>query len=75
MNIRFEEASAQHIDTIFAWLAEPHMLEFWDNSQEHKDDILNFIHHRPQQYFAGTTKYWIACFNDEAYGFILSDIL
>jgi RPE1 domain-containing protein len=59
MNIYFEEANLNHIDLIFKWLAEHHMMEFWDNSQEHKDDILNFIHGRKQHRFAGTTKYWI----------------
>jgi RimJ/RimL family protein N-acetyltransferase len=75
MNIRFEKASQAHVDTIFSWLAEPHMMEFWDNSQEHKDDIINFINKRPQTYFAGTFEYWIGFFDDEPYAFILSDIL
>ena len=37
--ISFEKASIKHQDMIFKWLAEPHMQEFWDNSQEHKDDL------------------------------------
>jgi hypothetical protein len=41
--IKFDKAPISYIDTIFSWLAEPHMVEFWDNSQEHKDDVLNFI--------------------------------
>lgn len=73
--IHFEKASHMHIETIFSWLTEPHMIEFWDNSQEHKDDIINFINNNPQTYFAGTAKYWIGYFNDEPYAFILSDIL
>lgn len=73
--VHFAKASHSHIDTIFGWLAEPHMMEFWDNSQEHKDDIINFINNNPQTYFAGTAKYWIGYFNDEPYAFILSDIL
>ena len=43
MNIHFEKANASHIDTIFGWLAQPPIQEFWDNTQGHKDDILNFI--------------------------------
>lgn len=73
MNLQFEKANTQHIDIIFAWLAEPHMMEFWDNSQAHKEDILNFIHGRKQHYFYGTTRYWIGLINKEPYCFLLSD--
>ena len=41
--ITFEKATTTYEEIIFSWLAEPHVQEFWDNSQEHKDDILNFI--------------------------------
>jgi RimJ/RimL family protein N-acetyltransferase len=51
------------------------MIQFWDNTQEHKDDILNFIHHRPQTYFSGTFSYWIGFLEGEPYAFILSDML
>ena len=57
MNIHFEKAALKHIDIIFSWLQEKHIQEFWDNSQNHKDDILNFIHEKPQKYFAGTMEY------------------
>jgi hypothetical protein len=57
MNIHFEKAALKHIDIIFSWLQEKHIQEFWDNSQNHKDDNLNFIYEKPQKYFAGTTKY------------------
>jgi RimJ/RimL family protein N-acetyltransferase len=75
MNITFEKANHEHIDIIFSWLAKPHMMEFWDNSQEHKDDILNFIHGRQQHYFYGTTKYWIGSIDNEPYCIVLSDLL
>jgi RimJ/RimL family protein N-acetyltransferase len=75
MKIQFEKASLKHLDTIFKWLSEPHMMEFWDNSQEHKEDILNFIHERKQHYFYGTTMYWVASIDNEPFCFILSDIL
>jgi len=75
MNINFEKSTPLHKDTIFNWLAEPHVQEFWDNSQEHKDNILDFIHGRKQRYFYGTTQYWIASIDGQPYGFILSDIL
>jgi len=72
-HIRFEKATLEHQDIIFSWLAEPHMQEFWDNSQEHKDDILNFIHGRKQHYFYGTTQYWLGYIDDQAFCFLLSD--
>jgi hypothetical protein len=74
MNIHFEKANKTHIDTIFNWLAEPHIMEFWDNSQEHKDDILNFINGKKQTYFYGTSKYWVGFIDNEPYSFLLSDI-
>lgn len=51
------------------------MMEFWDNSQEHKDDILNFIHGKKQHYFYGTTQYWVGSIDNEPFCFLLSDIL
>ena len=73
LNFTFEKANPIHEKLIFAWLSEPHMIEFWDNTQEHKDDILNFIHGRKQHYFYGTTKYWIASINNLPFAFILTD--
>ena len=75
IKIHFEKVTGAHLDTIFSWLTEPHMMEFWDNSQEHKDDILNFIQGKPQTYFAGTTQYWIGFIDKQLYAFVLSDIL
>lgn len=72
-NIHFEKATIKHLDCIFKWLEEPHMKEFWDNSQEHKDDILNFIHGRKQHYFYGTTQYWVGYYNNIQFCFMLSD--
>jgi RimJ/RimL family protein N-acetyltransferase len=75
MNISFKKANLSHIDIIFKWLNEPHIMEFWDNSQEHKDDILNFIQGRKQTYFAGTFQYWIGSVNSEPYSLILTDLI
>lgn len=75
IQISFEKAGLEHIDIIFTWLSEPHMQEFWDNSQEHKNDILNFINNRKQHYFYGTTQYWIGSINNQPFSFILSDLL
>lgn len=71
--ITFEKANRKHQEIILGWLSEPHMMEFWDNTQEHKDDILNFINGRKQHYFYGTTKYWVASFNNHPYSFLLTD--
>lgn len=62
MNMQFEKANLTHINTIFSWLAEPYVQEFWDNTQNHKDDILNFINGRttPSSYADGKYVYWIA---------------
>jgi predicted acetyltransferase/RimJ/RimL family protein N-acetyltransferase len=74
-NITFKLADKNDEPIIFSWLAEPHMIEFWDNSEEHKDDILNFIHGRKQHYFAGTTKYFIALADNVPFAFILGDVM
>ncbi len=72
--IYFEKVSNKHQDIIFSWLAEPHMQEFWDNSQEHKDDIVNFIQGRktPSNYFNGIFTYWVGLIHDEPYCFLLT---
>ncbi|MBS0289042.1 MAG: GNAT family N-acetyltransferase [Proteobacteria bacterium] len=75
MHITFDRATQQYEKIIFEWLSEPHMMEFWDNSQEHKNDILNFIHGRKQHYFAGTTQYFIGLIDDVPFAFLLADIL
>ncbi|MDN3509554.1 MAG: GNAT family N-acetyltransferase [Candidatus Neptunochlamydia sp.] len=73
--ITFNVAGEEDEKTIFSWLAEPHMVEYWDNSQEHKDDISNFIHGRKQLYFAGTTKYFMGRIDNVPFAFILGDII
>lgn len=74
MNIHFEKINNLHQETIFTWLTEPHMQEFWDNSQEHKDDIINFINGRatPSKYFNGIFTYWIGMINNVPFCFILT---
>ncbi len=74
MKIHFEKANETHQSLIFDWLEEPHMQEFWDNSQDHKDDILNFLQGKKQHYFYGTTQYWIGFIDNVPFCFILSDI-
>ncbi len=72
--ITFEKATADHKDTIFSWLAEPHIQEFWDNTKEHKDDIINFIHGRqtPSSYCDGKYTYWIAKINQVPFAMLMT---
>lgn len=73
-SIYFEKINQQHQETIFSWLSEPHMKEFWDNSQEHKDDIINFINGRltSSNYFNGIFTYWVGMIDNDPFCFILT---
>ena len=73
-NIHFEKASISHIDIIFAWLAEPFVQEFWDNTQGHKDDILNFVNGRkePSNYCNGKYVYWIASCDGHPFAMLMT---
>ncbi|WP_010303254.1 GNAT family N-acetyltransferase [Candidatus Odyssella thessalonicensis] len=61
MNIKFERANIHHLDVIMEWLSQPHIKDFWDNSEEHRQDIINFVHGRktPSPYYQGIYTYWI----------------
>jgi len=74
ISITFKKASLKHKNTIFSWLAEPHMIEFWDNTQEHKDDIVNFMNGRKESspYFGGVFTYWVGSIKEEPFCFILT---
>ncbi len=74
MNIYFEKVSISHLDIIFGWLAEPFVQEFWDNTQGHKDDILNFVNDRkePSNYCDGKYVYWIASSNDHPFAMLMT---
>lgn len=74
MNIHFEHANLSHQKLIFDWLALPHVQEFWDNSQGHKDDIINFINGRitPSPYWNGIFTYWVGSIHQNAYCFLLT---
>lgn len=72
--MKFKKVNATHLEMIFQWLSLPHMLEFWDNSQEHKDDIINFIDGRkqPSNYFDGIFTYWIGFADEDPFCFVLT---
>jgi RimJ/RimL family protein N-acetyltransferase len=74
MKAHFEKLTSKHLDTIFRWLAEPFVQEFWDNTQAHKDDIANFAHGRktPSLYGNGKYTYWIARSEDEPFALLMT---
>lgn len=72
--IHFAKVTSKYKDVIFHWLAEPHVKEFWDNSQAHKDDIVNFINGRkqPSNYANGNYVYWIGLIDNIPYCLIMT---
>lgn len=76
-DITFEKVQKKHKDTLFKWLDQEHIKEFWDNDPKHKEDIELFIENRkkPSSYFNGVFTYWIALFNQEPFAFIMSSPL
>lgn len=72
--ITFTKATTAYKEIIFSWLAEPHVQEFWDNTQEHKDDILNFMEGRktPSSYCGGNIFYWIASCDEHPYAMLMT---
>jgi predicted acetyltransferase/RimJ/RimL family protein N-acetyltransferase len=72
--ITFEKASSLYKEIIFSWLAKPHVQEFWDNTQAHKDDILNFMSDRkePSNYCDGKYIYWIALDSGKPYAMLMT---
>lgn len=74
MNIQFNKAKKENIDVILKWLKEPFIQEFWDNTQDHKNDILNFINGRiePSSYADGKYVYWIASCDGQPYAMLMT---
>jgi RimJ/RimL family protein N-acetyltransferase len=76
-NITFNLAKLSDKKMIFEWLNSKHMQEFWDNSQNHRDDIIIFMNGRIQSsdYFDGIFTYWIGSIDNEPYCFIMTAIV
>lgn len=77
-SMTFKKASLEQQNEVLNWLSEPHVKEFWDNSQEHREDILVFMNGRkePSPYWDGMFDYWIGFVNNEAYCLLMtSEIL
>ncbi len=74
MNILFEKANPQHKEIIFEWLNKPHVMEYWDNSDAHRNDICIFLEGRKihSKYFDGAFSYWIGLINEEPYCLIMT---
>ena len=72
-DITFERARIEHLETILKWLGEPHVQEFWDNTQGHKDDILNFMNGRqqPSTYAEGRYIYFLALQDQQPYALLM----
>lgn len=72
--ITFEKVSIEHKESIFEWLEEPHVKEFWDNTPEHKQDIEIFVHGRKEKspYYNGMFDYWIGLVNNETCALIMT---
>jgi len=72
--MRFEKAGLQHQPTLFRWLIEPHVQEFWDNSEAHQNDILNFMHGRkePSSYADGLYVYWVGFIDKNPYSLLMT---
>lgn len=69
--LTFKKAILGQRDLIFSWLKKSHVQEFWDNSQEHKNNVL--------AYLAGSKNlfdYWIGYVDAQPYALIMtSDIV
>ncbi len=72
--IHFEKATLSHQAAIFKWLDAPHVKEFWDNSSEHREDILLFINGRkaPSPYSDGIFTYWVGTIGNEPYCLLMT---
>lgn len=76
-NIHFELAKLSQKTNILTWLDEPHIREFWDNSQEHRDDIVVFMNGRkkPSPYYDGMFTYWVGSIDSDPYCLVMTSII
>ena len=75
--IRFEKAIPEYRKVIFEWLENAHVKEFWDNTVEHKQDIIIFMHGRkePSPYSNGIFDYWVGLFENEPFCLVMTSSL
>lgn len=72
--IHFEKVTFNHLEIIWGWLKQDHIVKFWDTTQAHKDDIINFVEGRklPSNYVDGKYSYWLASFDHEAFAMLMT---
>jgi len=72
--LKFEKAQLKYLSEVTLWLDQPHVQEFWDNSPEHKQDILIFMTGRKDvsPYFEGIFDYWIGSINNEPFCLLMT---
>lgn len=77
MTLNFKKATIDNLDTILSWLDSPHVQEFWDNSQAHRDDLIFFVEGKQNKrtYFDGVFDYWVGFQEDEPFAFLLTSIV
>jgi len=70
----FRPVTPADLSLVFDWLDTPHIQEFWDNSQAHRDDIAHFTKGRPSasSYFNGMNHYWLGLHNLTPFSFIIT---
>lgn len=77
--ITFEKATFAHKPLIFQWLNSPHVVEFWDNSPEHRIDIELFMGGRKKKSPYGDDKYdfhyWIGSIDAVPFSLIMTSEL
>ena len=73
-NIQFEKATLPYHHVILGWLESSHVKEFWDNTPEHRQDILLFMQGRidPSPYADGIFTYWIGFIDKNPYCLVMT---
>ena len=73
-NFHFEKATLPYHHTILQWLDANHVKEFWDNTPEHRQDILLFMQGRnePSPYANGIFTYWIGFADQDPYCLVMT---
>ena len=76
--IKFQKTTLRYSQEVLQWLSQPHVQKFWDNSPEHRQDILIFMKGRSESspYWNGIFDYWIGTMDGEPYCLLMtSEIL
>lgn len=73
-NIHFEKATLPYYQPIMDWLCASHVKEFWDNTPEHRQDILLFMQGRVESspYADGIFTYWIGFADQDPYCLVMT---